>query len=174
VALAAADTAQGLVVGALDGRIRRHAHKLARPRVGAGATEPGGTAWTAAGPTGDVRFLEVEVSTEEAGFLARPRYLATLEPPPGAGAALLGHRPLGWITAAHAASFTFQVAAGPLAFALDLDADTARRQGWSVSWLGVEPWAGAEPPADDAPAEVDDVATLLALFGARPLGGNCP
>jgi hypothetical protein len=168
VPLAAANVAQETVQGALDLRVRRYARKLVRPRIGGGATETGGTDWVSGEPG---PFLAVTVSTAEAGFLSHPRYIAFLEPPPAATDLV---RPLGWIASAGVDSFTFQIAGGPPPWGLDLAPGAARTEGWSVSWLGIEPWAGAEPLSIGPPTTIDDVASLLSLFGAGPIDeGEC-
>jgi hypothetical protein len=63
-------------------RDRIYTRALARPRIGHGATVPGGTAWT---PWTEVRDgrewllgLEVEVDTSAAGFTSVPCYFAQL------------------------------------------------------------------------------------------------
>ena len=58
---------------------RRYARRLARPRIAAASTVPGGTRWTTWSAGGQVVGFQTVVDTSAAGFTRTPCYFAGLE-----------------------------------------------------------------------------------------------
>lgn len=134
-------------------QIERRSRGTARPRVAAGATLAGSTAW---GPwTGLTRMrlgdgLEVRISTRAAGFSEVPCYFAWLQWPRAAEADALPFAGFGLQHLAEqtAEGFTFRVVLAPAPNGTPSLATTpvaenpatsyARTQRLSVTWLGIE------------------------------------
>jgi hypothetical protein len=152
----------GVIVGGLDGRVRRYTQSLVRPHLGWGVTEPGRTRWRQGE---NDRGLAVVVETSEAGFTRVPYYFATLQGDFGnrPGEAPLsrldvwptGTQPAfslqGWncITDADWERFTYQVlGVQPLPFQRTIAPSEAESRQWTVAWLGIEPISGYEPAVD--------------------------
>jgi hypothetical protein len=160
--------ADGVIQGELDFRVRRNARALVRPHIGWGATELDRTRWvervskvTIDKQQVEVRVLEVEVDTSEAGFTRAPYYFALLQGD-------FGHRgngeePLfesdlwpsstepaffldtfGFISHAAEESFTYRIGDQP-PFKRIIQPSEAKSRRWRISWLGIEPVTGCEP-----------------------------
>jgi hypothetical protein len=153
---------RGVIVGGLDGRVRRYAQPLARPHIGWGETEPGRTEWH---QWDNDLGLEVIVDTSEVGFTRVPLYFATLQ---GDFGNRSGEDPLlqpdvwpsgthptfplgGWnfISAADREHFTYRIIVAPeLPFQRAITASEAKSRQWTVAWVGLEPVSGCEPALD--------------------------
>jgi hypothetical protein len=152
----------GVIVGGLDGRVRRYTQPLVRPHLGWGVTEPGQTGWHQAD---NDRGLAVVVDTSEAGFTRVPYYFATLQGDFGnrSGVAPLSRPDVwptgtqatfslqGWnfITDADSEHFTYRIIGVPqLPFQRTIAHSEAESRQWTVAWLGIEPVSGCEPAVD--------------------------
>jgi hypothetical protein len=152
----------GVILGGLDGRVRRYTQPLVRPYIGWGATEPGRTGWRQWDRSA---ALEVVVETSEAGVTRVPYYFAILQGDFGnrGGEAPLfqpdvwptGTQPTffleGWnfITDAGQERFTYRIiGAQQLPFQRTMTPSEAESRQWTVTWLGIEPVSGCEPALD--------------------------
>jgi hypothetical protein len=132
-----------------DGVVKRRTTRtrtLARPRVGAGETQPEATAWgfwreDVRG--GSVFGIEVRVDTRAAGFTTVPCYFAWLNWPRPGDASTTRRRPafntlgLQYVQEETAAGFAFRVAFRAFRDPHELLA-FARRERLSVCWIAVQ------------------------------------
>lgn len=150
----------------LDLRVRRYAHRLVRPHVGLGSTEPGRTGWREWSRQGTPLGLKVDVDTSRGGFIKTPYYFATLHggfsTTDVAPAEVLGLQPalsgmnsslstenlrFVFITNLTRVGFTYRIILLGKDLGSQIDADEYRQ--WFISWIGIEPVTGAEPPKED-------------------------
>lgn len=121
----------------LDFQVRRHVRPLVRPHMGWGATEPGQTGWSAWEVAGKVVGVEVRIDTSEAGFLFdTPYYFAWLQlttPTAGPGDNVAASH-LGFIAEAARDFFIYRIST------LDLKPQALEAHGYTVFWLGLEPF----------------------------------
>jgi hypothetical protein len=157
----------GVILGGLDGRVRRYTQPLVRPHIGWGVTEPGRSGWRQWHQFGIDFGLEVVVDTSDVGFTRVPYYFATLQGDFGnrAGEELL-FQPDVWPTGMHPTFFL-----GAWNFITDADRERfkyrifnrgvsdipghlfrratpvseAESRRWTVAWVGLEPVSGCEP-----------------------------
>ncbi len=143
----------------LDLRARRNAQPFVRPHMGWGITEPGQTGWDSweeegslGGRTARTLGLEVTVDTTEAGFIKTPYYFAVLQsdasPEPWSGDSgstfFLGNA--GFITNPTKESFTYRLLKTDYPPFETVSVNEAEQQQWHITWLGLEPVTGCEPP----------------------------
>jgi hypothetical protein len=142
--------------GGLDYSVRRYARRLVRPHVGLGSTRAGGTDWKVWSLKSMQLGLEVCVDTSEGGFISTPYYFATLHGDSSAAYAApvrMNSSPFpeglrsGFIMNCTRVGFKYRIIMLGEDPGSKIDADEYKQ--WFISWIGIEPVTGAEPPRED-------------------------
>jgi len=137
VLLAGAHIAAGAAQGALVTSVRRYMHPMTRPRIGSGTTRAFQTEWFDIKLGGfSEEWVETFVDTSAVGFVHTPCYFAELSLP-NKDAVILD--PTGTILNPDSAGFTLRVFRAFLPDGFGPKGQDAKKQGWTVSWWGVEP-----------------------------------
>jgi hypothetical protein len=142
VPLAAVSVLNGVAQGALNLAIRTSARRMLQPYIATGETDANRTGWSDQNE-GSLKgfWLQVNVDTSEAGFVRTPQYFAFLNAPDAPSI-----QAVAFISAANSSSFLYRIPRTSLTPGVaTLSAAQVEQQGWTIRWLGLEPYTGCEP-----------------------------